>query len=157
METVISANLAIAMIRRDRDRRDRIFLISTDMIFSAIVIVTIVVIGKMNDFTVSIWSLWLSEILFSAILAIVAIIRKPCRPTRIHTNINQIYDRNNRQSQFNFALTKPKTNFIKKLFGYRSALDWNNLSSEIKIADSVNIFKERLNNNLIFNFLSLCY
>ena len=44
----------------------------------------------------------------------------------------------------NFALPKPKTNFMKKSFGYWGALAWNNLSSEIKNLDFVNIFKRKI-------------
>ena len=60
------------------------------------------------------------------------------------TNINQIRDHNTRQCQFNFALPKPKTNFMKKSFGYRGAVVWNNLSSETKSLDSINVFKRKI-------------
>ena len=73
------------------------------------------------------------------------------------TNINQIHDHNTRQCQFNFALPKPKTNFMKKSFGYRGTLVLSNLSSEIKNSNSIDILKGRSSYNLIFNFLFLCH
>ena len=62
----------------------------------------------------------------------------------IFTNINQIHDHDTRQSQCNFALPKPNTNFMKKTFGYRGSLVWNNLSVAVKSSETLNIFKNKI-------------
>ena len=63
----------------------------------------------------------------------------------IFTNANKIHDYNTRQSEFNFALPKPHTNFKKKSFAYRGAEAWNGLSSDLKSAESIFNFKTKIN------------
>ena len=63
----------------------------------------------------------------------------------IFTNANEIHDYNTRQSEFNFALPKPNTNFKKKSFAYRGAEAWNGLSSDLKSAESIFKFKTKIN------------
>ena len=46
--------------------------------------------------------------------------------TELFTNTNEIHDHNTRNSEFNFALPQPKTNYMKKAFAYRGAKTWNN-------------------------------
>jgi hypothetical protein len=43
----------------------------------------------------------------------------PNHLTEIFTNTNSIHTHNTRNSEFNFALPKPKTNNMKKAFAYR--------------------------------------
>ncbi len=57
---------------------------------------------------------------------------------------DEIHNYNTRQSEFNFALPKPKTNFMKKSFAYRGAETWNNLSADIKSKTSISTFKNSL-------------
>ncbi len=57
--------------------------------------------------------------------------------TELFTTSNEIHNYNTRQSEFNFALPKPKTNFMKKSFAYRGAETWNNLSADIKSKTSI--------------------
>ena len=52
--------------------------------------------------------------------------------TELFTTSDEIHNYNTRQSEFNFALPKPKTNFMKKSFAYRGAETWNNLSASLK-------------------------
>ena len=63
---------------------------------------------------------------------------------KIYLSIIQIHNYNTRQSEFNFALPKPKTNFMKKSFAYRGAETWNNLSADIKSKTSISTFKNSL-------------
>ena len=63
----------------------------------------------------------------------------------IFTNANEIHDYNTRQSEFNFALPKPNTNFKKKSFAYRGAEAWNGLSSDLKSAERIFKFKTKIN------------
>ena len=60
----------------------------------------------------------------------------------IFTNINQIHDHDIRQSQCNLARPKPNTDFMKKTFGYRGSLVWNNLSVDVKSSETLNIYKK---------------
>ena len=62
----------------------------------------------------------------------------------IFTNTNEIHDYSTRQSEFNFALPKPNTNFKKELFSYRGAEAWNGLSSDLKSAKSIFSFKTKI-------------
>ena len=62
----------------------------------------------------------------------------------IFTNINEILDYSTRQSEFNFALPKPNTNFKKKSFSYRGAEAWHGLSSDLK-SKSIFSFKTKIN------------
>ena len=62
----------------------------------------------------------------------------------IFTNINQIHDHDIRQSQCNLARPKPNTDFMKKTFGYRGSLVWNNLSVDVKSSETLNIFKNKI-------------
>ncbi len=64
--------------------------------------------------------------------------------TELFTTSNEIHNYNTRQSEFNFALPKPKTNFMKKSFAYRGAETWNNLSADIKSKTSISTFKNSL-------------
>ena len=63
----------------------------------------------------------------------------------ILTNANEIHDYKTRQSEFNFALPKPNTNFKKKSFAYRGAEAWNGLSSDLKSAESIFNVKTKIN------------
>ncbi len=64
--------------------------------------------------------------------------------TELFTTSNEIHNYNTRQSEFNFALPKPKTNFMKNSFAYRGAETWNNLSADIKSKTSISTFKNSL-------------
>jgi hypothetical protein len=64
--------------------------------------------------------------------------------TELFITSNEIHNYNTRQSEFNFALPKPKTNFMKKSFAYRGAETWNNLSADIKAKTSISTFKNSL-------------
>ena len=64
--------------------------------------------------------------------------------TELFTTSNEIHNYNTRQSEFNFALPKPKNNFMKKSFAYRGAETWNNLSADIKSKTSISTFKNSL-------------
>ena len=63
----------------------------------------------------------------------------------ISINTNEIHDCSTLQSEFNFALPKPSTNFKKKSFSYRGAGAWNGLSSDLKSAKSIFSFKTKSN------------
>jgi tRNA G37 N-methylase Trm5 len=57
---------------------------------------------------------------------------------------NEVHEHQTRQAKPDFLPSKPKTNYLKKTFRYRGAVAWNNLPSEIKNSESVNIFKAKL-------------
>ena len=55
-----------------------------------------------------------------------------------------VHEHRTRQAKHDFLPPKPKTNYLKKAFSYRGAVAWNNLPSEIKNSETVNIFKAKL-------------
>ena len=57
---------------------------------------------------------------------------------------NEVHEHRTRQAKHDFLPPKPKTNYLKKAFSYRGAVAWNNLPSEIKNSETVNIFKAKL-------------
>ena len=57
---------------------------------------------------------------------------------------NEVHEHQTRQAKHDFLPPKPKTNYLKKAFSYRGAVAWNNLPSEIKNSESVNIFEAKL-------------
>ena len=57
---------------------------------------------------------------------------------------NEAHEHQTRQAKHDFLPPKPKTNYMKKAFSYRGAVAWNNLPSEIKNYETVNIFKAKL-------------
>ena len=63
----------------------------------------------------------------------------------IFANTNEIHDYSTRQSEFNFVLPKPNTNFEKKSFSCRGAEAWNGLSSDLKSAKCIFSFKTKIN------------
>ena len=53
--------------------------------------------------------------------------------TDVFTNTNEIHDYNTtRQSECNFVLPKPNTNYMKKAFAYRGAETSNNLPVDLR-------------------------
>jgi hypothetical protein len=57
---------------------------------------------------------------------------------------NEVHEHQTRQGKHDFLPSKPKTNYLKKALSCRGAVAWNNLPSEIKNSESVNIFKAKL-------------
>ena len=57
---------------------------------------------------------------------------------------NEVHEHRTKQAKHDFLPPKPKTNYLKKAFSYRGAVAWNNLPSEIKNSETVNIFKAKL-------------
>ena len=51
---------------------------------------------------------------------------------------------NLRNSETDLMLAKPKTEFLKRTFGYSSATLWNNLPQGLKLAESVSSFKRQI-------------
>ena len=51
---------------------------------------------------------------------------------------------NLRNSETDSMLAKPKTEFLKRTFGYRGATLWNNLPQELKLAESISSFKRQI-------------
>ena len=51
---------------------------------------------------------------------------------------------NLRNSEIDLMLAKPKTEFLKRTFGYSDATLWNNLPQELKLAESVSSFKRQI-------------
>ena len=51
---------------------------------------------------------------------------------------------NLRNSETDLMLTKPKTEFLKRTFGYSGATLWNNLPQELKLAESISSFKRQI-------------
>ena len=51
---------------------------------------------------------------------------------------------NLRNSGTDLMLAKPKTEFLKRTFGYSGATLWNNLPQELKLAESVSSFKRQI-------------
>ena len=51
---------------------------------------------------------------------------------------------NLRNSETDLMLAKPKTEFLKRTFGYRGATLWDNLPQELKLAESVSSFKRQI-------------
>jgi len=51
---------------------------------------------------------------------------------------------NLRNSETDLMLAKPKTEFLKRTFGYSGATLWNNLPQELKLAESVSSFKRQI-------------
>ena len=51
---------------------------------------------------------------------------------------------NLRNSETDLMLAKPKTEFLKRTFGYRGATLWNNLPQELKLAESISSFKKQI-------------
>ena len=64
------------------------------------------------------------------------------------TNTCDIDNHNTRQSDVNFALPKPRTNYMKCSFSYRGAENWNILHNSLKKSESVTIFKSLLRRNM---------
>ena len=65
----------------------------------------------------------------------------PTYLNELFTNVNQVHDYNLRDSNVNLKIPNPKTEYLKRSLTYSGAVLWNSLPSEIKEADSVNIFK----------------
>ena len=63
----------------------------------------------------------------------------------IFTNINQIHDHDIRQSQCNFALPKPNTNFMRKKHLVTGA-HWSGIiyPVDVKSSETLNIFKNKI-------------
>ena len=55
---------------------------------------------------------------------------------------------NLRNSSTDLALPKPKRDFLKKRFKYSSAILWNSLAIEAKLATSENLFKINFDYNM---------
>ena len=53
---------------------------------------------------------------------------------------------NLRNSKTDLMLAKPKTEFLKRTFGYSGATLWNNLPQELKVAKSISSFKRKTAN-----------
>ena len=51
---------------------------------------------------------------------------------------------NLRNSETDLMLAKPKTEFLKRTFGYSGGTLWNNLPQELKLAESVSSFKRKI-------------
>ena len=51
---------------------------------------------------------------------------------------------NLRNSESYLMLAKPKSEFLKRTFGYSGATLWNNLPQELKLAESVSSFKRQI-------------
>ncbi len=64
-------------------------------------------------------------------------------------NLKDLFSRRNasqniydlRNSETDFSLNKPKTEFLKKTFGYSGAILWNSLPQDVKAAESITSFK----------------
>ncbi len=64
-------------------------------------------------------------------------------------NLKDLFSRRNasqntydlRNSETDLSLKKPKTEFLKKTFGYRGAILWNSLPQDVKAAESITSFK----------------
>ena len=62
--------------------------------------------------------------------------------SEIFTNVNEIHNYNTRQSQYNFTLPKPNTNFTEN--GFRGSMVWNRLPEKIKASESCEILRIKL-------------
>jgi hypothetical protein len=56
---------------------------------------------------------------------------------------DDLHNYETRQVQ-NYFLPKRNTNFKKKSFSYRGAVDWNSLPCDLKISQTVQYFKNKL-------------
>ncbi len=64
-------------------------------------------------------------------------------------NLKDLFSRRNasqniydlRNSETDLSLKKPKTEFLKKTFGYSGAILWNSLPQDVKAAESITSFK----------------
>ena len=68
-------------------------------------------------------------------------------PDSLTEEINLIRDcttYNLRDSTYNLALQKPRTEILKKSFSYRGAKLWNSLSNKMKSEQSLESFRKRL-------------
>ena len=54
------------------------------------------------------------------------------------------HNHNTRQREYNYALSMPKINAMKKSFGYRGAETWNSLPIELKSQKGLSIFKSKI-------------
>ena len=68
----------------------------------------------------------------------------PSSLSNMFQKTNEVHEHRTRQAKHDFLPPKPKTNYLKKAFSYRGAVAWNNLPSEIKNSETVNIFKAKL-------------
>lgn len=56
---------------------------------------------------------------------------------------------NLRNSNIDLALPKPKSEFLKKSFGYSGAILWNNLPQELKLMESISSFKSGVKKHIL--------
>ena len=68
----------------------------------------------------------------------------PSSLSNMFQKTNEVHEHQTRQVKHDFLPPKPKTNYLKKAFSYRGAVAWNNLPSETKNSETVNIFKAKL-------------
>ena len=64
-------------------------------------------------------------------------------------NLKDLFSRrnvsqNNRNSETDLSIKKPKTEFLKKTFGYSGAVLWNSLPQDVKMAESLISFKAKV-------------
>jgi hypothetical protein len=57
---------------------------------------------------------------------------------------NEVHEHQTRQAKHDFLPPKAKTNYLKRHLAGIFTVAWNNLPSEIKNSESVNIFKAKL-------------
>ena len=57
---------------------------------------------------------------------------------------NDVNNYNLRRSKFNVIIPKPKTNYKKRSFSYRGAIEWNKLDQNIQVSPNLSIFISRL-------------
>ena len=67
-------------------------------------------------------------------------------------NLKDLFSRRNvsqnsyelRNSETDLSIKKPKTEFLKKTFGYSGAVLWNSLPQDVKMAESLISFKTKV-------------
>ena len=55
-----------------------------------------------------------------------------------------ISEYNLRDSVNNLAIPKPRTNYLKNIFNYSAAVLWNSLPSDLRQAESLTIFRNKV-------------
>ena len=48
------------------------------------------------------------------------------------------------QKYYNAIIPKPKTNYKKRSFSYRGAIEWNKLDKNIQVSPNISIFINRI-------------
>ena len=64
---------------------------------------------------------------------------------RIFTNTSTVHTRNLRNSEINYYVSRPRTEYAKGSLHYRGCVLWNKIPSEIRHLPSLKLFKTAIN------------